>query len=113
MVEPLADRPVGRGVGDWLNDTKRSANLNPIVSEDSMSVNGLPALRVRYRNSAEDLEIEATYVVSGSRMFEISVDGEPHARLHDLSIYSIYQRMVATFVVDSGSNGSSVGRPRP
>ena len=91
---------MGRSVADWLNDTKRSANLNAIVSEDTISVNGLAALRVRYRNAAQRLEMEATYVVSGSRMFEISVAGEPHARLHDLSSYAIYQRMVATFVVE-------------
>jgi hypothetical protein len=101
MVEPLADRPSHRSMADWVDNTKRSANLNPIVNEDSISVNGLPAFRVLYRNVAQDLEIEATYVVSGSRMFEISVDGEPHAKLHDLPIYSIYQRMLATFAVQT------------
>ncbi len=36
MVEPLAERPLGRSVAEWLDHTKRSANLNPIVGEDHL-----------------------------------------------------------------------------
>ncbi len=98
MVERLAERPVGRSAADWLNDTKRSANLNPILSAHTTSVNGRVALRVRYGNPGSDSEMEATYLVNGSRMFAVSIAGEPHAKLNDLSTYPIYERMVKTFV---------------
>ena len=97
-VESLADKPPGEDRAQWFDQTKRAANLNPILTERVCTVNGLQALLVRYRNTAIDVEMEALYVASGSKMFEISFGGaKPHTPLAELSAYSTFQQMVSSF----------------
>ncbi len=97
-VESLADKPPGEDTAQWFDQTKRAANLNPILTERVCTVNGLQALLVRYRNTAIDVEMEALYVASGSKMFEISFGGEkPHTSLAELPAYSTFQQMVSSF----------------
>jgi len=91
MVEPLADKPPNEDVDKCLNLVKTTNNLNPIVSEDSISVNGLRGLRVKYR-TAGHTAVEETYIVSGSKTFAIS------SALDNPRAYAIYQQMVNTFI---------------
>ena len=100
MVYPLADKPEDQSVPHWLDEVKRSANLNPIFNEQPVSVNGLPGLRVRYKSTSPDIEMDVTYLVAGSKTYEISFDrGSQGKRLEDLPNYDVYRRMVETFRV--------------
>jgi hypothetical protein len=100
MVAPLADKPLGYSVKRWLDEVKRSVNLNPIISERPVSVNGLVGLRVRYKNEQMHIEMDETYFVVGSKTFKIGFGGEiPDKKVEDLPNYSLYERMVATFEV--------------
>jgi hypothetical protein len=103
MVQHLADRPTNKSTDDWFAELKRTANLNPVVREVRVSVDGLPALKVRYRNPSAG-EMEAVYVICGSRTFEISFGDssggdKPVAVLEQLGNYETYARMVNTFRV--------------
>jgi hypothetical protein len=97
MVEPLADRPAGQSVDAWLEEIKRSNNLNPIDTESSTTVNGLPGLRVRYRHSS-GCQIEETYLVAGSKTYAISLACQELAKKDEgIANYPLYQHMVETF----------------
>jgi hypothetical protein len=62
-------------------------------------LNGLPALRVRYRNSSQrGYESESVYVVAGTRTFAIEFCGVEQGRsLETATDYPIYLQMVKTF----------------
>ncbi len=53
MVESLRDKPSGATVDAWFTDIKQAANQNPQLAEQRFTLNGLPALRVRYRNPSD------------------------------------------------------------
>ncbi len=91
MIEPLAARRANETVDQWLADTKTSANLNPIIGQDWISVNGVRALNVRYRY-ADSSEHDTVYVMNGSEMF--AIEGPA---ISDPAIYEIYKKMVASF----------------
>lgn len=91
MVEPLAPRRDQETQREWVQGAEHTANQNPIVDQDSIDVNGLPAFRVRYRHPAG--EMECFYLVDGSRMFAISTD------ILNPEFYATYRRMVSTFRV--------------
>ena len=101
MVDRLADRPSGMSVKGWFTRLKQTANLNPRLKEQRINLNGLPALKVRYRNPhAGGQETESVYVVAGSRTFQINFGGDlPGRPLEDLGNYRIYRRMLGTFTV--------------
>lgn len=101
MVEPLKDKPTGVGVEAWFTEVKRTANLNPQISEQRLKLGQLPALKVRYRNpSGRGREMEEVYVVSGSQTFSISFGGEkPGLAIEQYENYPIYFEMVASFKV--------------
>lgn len=101
MVEPLKDKPTGVSVEAWFTEVKRTANLNPQISEQRLKLGHLPALKVRYRNpSGGGREMEEVYVVSGSQTFSISFDGEkPGLAMEQHENYQIYLEMVASFKV--------------
>ncbi len=58
MVFLLEDKPQEEATEKWLDAAKRSANLNPIISEQRCIVNGLSALRVRYKNDRAFVEMD-------------------------------------------------------
>jgi len=100
LVQQLSNRPRGRSAQDWLREVERSANLNPIVSEDSVAIGDLPARVVRYRNEAADVDVETTYVVSDPNTFSISLSGRRlDALLGDLTAQEVYARIVASFTI--------------
>jgi hypothetical protein len=99
VVEHPADKPPDTNVDAWLADLSKTANLCPHISEQRLTLNGLPALKVRYRTANED-ETEAVFVVSGLRTFEIYFGGEmPRVPLENLHNYPTYLEMLGTFRV--------------
>ena len=98
MVSPLASKPSGISVDAWLADISKRANLNPHIAEQKLSVNGLPALRVRYRHP--DGDSEEVYVISGSQTFSIAFGGAPRTPgtpLEKLPSYATYLKMLESF----------------
>jgi len=103
MVEPLADRPSDASADPWLAQVAKTANVNPHLQEQRLLLDDQPALRVRYRTSSGQ-QMEAVYVVSGSKTFEIGYSGDlsEHGTvdpLETLGNYQIYLKMLATFRV--------------
>jgi hypothetical protein len=98
MVEQLKAKPENVSVDAWFRELKTSANQNPEKGEETFTVSGFPALRVRYRNVAVGIEMEETFVVSGRQTYSIGFSSEksgvPLEQLHN---YSIYMRMVRSF----------------
>jgi hypothetical protein len=82
----------------WFAEISKTANLNPRISEERMTLNGLPRLRVRYRTASGDTQ--AVYVFSGFETFAIQFgDGSPGVAPEKLSNYSTYLKMLSTFRV--------------
>jgi hypothetical protein len=52
-----------------------TANLNPRLSEERITLDRSPALKVRYRTTTRD-EMEVVYVVVGLETFEIHFGGQ-------------------------------------
>lgn len=101
MVEPLADERSGTTVDAWFTKIKQTANLNPQLTEQRLTLNGLPALKVRYRNPiGGGHEMEEVYVVSDSRTFAITFDGDsPGLPVDEFGNYHTFLQMVETFKV--------------
>ena len=102
MIQRLADKPSHERIDVWFADLKETADLNPIIKEQRLSLNNLPALRVRYRNPSNGgLEIDTVYVVTGSRTFEISFGGDKpnQGQVEQLRNYPIYLQMLASFKI--------------
>ena len=101
MVEHLQDRPPEMNVERWFAKLRGTANLNAEIRTERVSIGNLPALKVRYRNTASDTEMEEIYVISGSRTFAISFNNElSHASLERSVYYADYLKMVKTFAVN-------------
>jgi len=103
MVEVLEDKPSNTSDDTWFTEIKRTVNQNPEVSEKRFTLNSLPALRVRYRNPTDGgHEMEEVYVISGSRTFQISFDGnQPGLSIDKFRNYHTFLQMVETFRVKS------------
>jgi hypothetical protein len=97
MVSPLANRPSGISLDAWLSRIESSANLNPEKSRLRLTLNGMPALKVRYLLAASGYEMEEVYIVSGSQTFSISFSGGRPGQLENLSNFGVYKRMVESF----------------
>lgn len=96
-VEHLSSKPSDSSVYVWLADTAKKANLNPRLREERITLDGSPALKVRYRTATGD-ETEAVYVVVGLQTFEIHFGGQaPGVPLEKLSNYATYLKMLGTF----------------
>jgi hypothetical protein len=99
MVEPLADKPSNTSVDAWLAYISGRANLNPHIREKKLTLNGQPALKVRY-HTADGEEVAAVYVVAGSDTFSVTFSGEkPGAPLEEFGNFVTYLRMPETFRV--------------
>jgi hypothetical protein len=97
MVEPLADKPADVDVDTWLEEMPTRGNRNPLRRETKITLNGSPALKVRYRTDSGD-DKEAVYVVSGSTTFGIEFSTEqPHVLLERLANYPAFKAMLQTF----------------
>ena len=101
MIEHLAEKPSSMSADDWLADIKRTANQNPQLSEERFALDGLPALKVRYRNpSGGGYEMETVYVVSGAQTFAIGFSGDVQGfSVATSENYPTYLEMVKTFKV--------------
>ena len=101
MVQPLADKPSGTTVDAWLTKISQTTNLNPQLAAQRLTLNDLPALKARYRNpNGGGHEMEQVYVVSSSRTFAITFDGDnPGHSLEEFGNYHIFLQMVESFKV--------------
>jgi hypothetical protein len=64
MIERLVDKPGNQTVEQWLNDVKVSTDLNPIISQEWISLNGTRALKVISSN-------ESIYLVHDLKTFAV------------------------------------------
>jgi hypothetical protein len=96
MVQHLADQPSNVTLDQWFAEIKRTANQNPQVSEERVSLDGRAALKVRYRNPNNGgYWLEAVYVVAHGQTFSIDFSGEAGVpALEPLENYKIYLDMV-------------------
>lgn len=100
-VEPLAQQPPTMTLDQWFADVKSSSNQNPQLAQKRFTLNGLPALRVRYRiPSGTGYEIETVYVVCRRRTFAIEFDPQRGGiPLEASGNYPSYLEMVKTFKI--------------
>jgi hypothetical protein len=97
MVEHLASKPSGSSVDAWFADISKTANLNPRLNEERITLDGSPALKVRYHTATGD-EMEVVYVVFGLETFEIHFGGQaPGIPFEKLGNYATYLKMLGTF----------------
>ena len=97
MVEHLASKPSDTSVDAWLAAISRTANPNPRLNEERLTLDGLPALKARYRSPFGN-DTEAVYVVSGLETFEIYFSGKrPGVPVEQLGNYATYLEMLGTF----------------
>jgi hypothetical protein len=107
MIEHLRDKPKGMGLEAWFNEIASNANQCPHITEKRLTLNGLPALTVRYRTATNGY-MEATYVVAGDRTFSIGFDPEKaDMPLEKFKNYEVFTEMVETFRMEK-SNKSSI-----
>ena len=108
MVFPLADKPSTIPLDAWFANVESLANQNPETARLSFVLNGLPARKVRYinKNDRGGVEMEAVYVVSGSRTLSIDFSGDNPGRLETLSNFPAYMKMLESFKVEG-----SAGKP--
>jgi hypothetical protein len=100
MVEPLASKPQSKTVDSWLTEIAASSNQNPQSEVRKLKIAGLPALRVRYRQS-EGSEVENVYVTNGHQTFSIGFSGESlRAPIAALPRHALFDRMIETFRVN-------------
>lgn len=50
MIQPLADKPSDQSADQWLNHLKKT-NANPQLHEKAIFLDGIPALKIKYRNA--------------------------------------------------------------
>ena len=99
MVEHLASKPSDSSVDAWFAEISKTANLNTRLSEERITLDGSPALKVRYRTATRD-EMEAVYVVVGLETFEICFAGQTSGiPLEKLDNHATYLKMLGTFRV--------------
>jgi hypothetical protein len=96
MVERLASKPVGETVERWLHKMSEG-NSNPRISEETLLLDGMPALRVRNRHRL-GWEFETVYVIRNADTFSIGIsDDKAGERIQDMPMYPVYQHMLSTF----------------
>ena len=100
MVSRLANKPADTSVDAWLVQVSATANVNKRIHDEPLQVDGLPAIKVRYRQP--EGETEEVYVVSGSNTFSVSFSADPGSAgtsLESLHNYATYVRMLQSFRV--------------
>ena len=101
QVSHVVDKPANKSIDEWLVGLKTTLNLNPILKEEKITINNLPALKVRYRNPyAGGQESETVYLVSGSQTFTVAFSGDKAGIiLEKFGNYNVYLQMLSTFNV--------------
>jgi hypothetical protein len=95
-VDHLRRKPSDSSVDEWLADISKTTNLSPRLSEERITLHGLPARKVRY--STGEGEREAVYTVFGLETFEIQfVTQKSAVLLEKSSNYDTYLKMLGTF----------------
>jgi hypothetical protein len=89
MVQHLIDKPENQTVRQWLDDLKSTANLNPRISEEWITLDGQPALKVITSNP-DNTQGEDIYVVYGDRTFYVSFERNTPSD-------AIFRQMLITF----------------
>jgi hypothetical protein len=99
IVETLPSKPTEVGVDEWLATMPTAGGHNPLRSETRITLNGSPALKVRYLDALGH-DRESVYVVVGLETFRIEFSAErSHMPLRYLMNYPTYLRMLDTFQV--------------
>ena len=93
LVESLDEKPPETSATQWLDELKTARNRNRIVGETPGTVDGRPALVVRY--AQDSTEMEETYTVNGSATFEITI-GAP-GKIADAPRQAVFQHMISSF----------------
>jgi hypothetical protein len=105
MVEFLSDKPVGTSVGAWLMDISKHTNVDAQLYKQQFTLNGLPALRVRYRAANGD-QMESVYIASGLKTFIVHFSGDldggnsQRVPVDKMGNYPTYLKMLNSFSVD-------------
>jgi len=101
QISHVANKPTNKSVDEWLTGLKTTLNLNPILKEEKITINNLPALKVRYRNPyAGGQESETVYLVSGSQTFTVAFSGnKAGVILEKFGNHNVYLQMLSTFNV--------------
>jgi hypothetical protein len=89
MIEHLIEKPSDRTLQQWLDDIKKTTNLNPIASEEWITVAATRALKAIDRNR-DSTESENFYIVDGLKTFAIPTE-------RNTASYKVYERMLSTF----------------
>jgi hypothetical protein len=99
MVEVLQKKPSTLDLDAWLGQVSKTANQNPIKSEQRFQLNGRTAMRVRYlHGGADESEMESVYVVAGSRTFSLSFTTEkPGVPIERSANYPQFLKIVDSF----------------
>ena len=102
IIQNLGRKPTGQTIDEWFLQIKQASNQNPRLKEESMELNGLPALRVRYRNPYNGgHEFDTVYVVAGVKSFSISFSGNRGGvTIENLRNYPVFVQMLLTFTVN-------------
>ncbi len=103
MVEPLAEKPFATTTDAWLSKISSGNNVNAQILQEKLSINNLPALKIRYRTDDGE-EMEYVYVVSGQKTFAVEFSGDllgdrPVVPLESFINFSTYLKMLDTFRV--------------
>jgi hypothetical protein len=89
MIQHLTDKPKNQTVRQWLDDLKSTANLNPRISEEWLTFDGQPALKVITSNP-DATQSENLYIVYGDRTFYLSFERNTPSD-------AIFRQMLSTF----------------
>jgi len=79
MIEPLADQPADQNLDDWLRNVGRSTELNPVIREEWIALDGVRALKIVTR-SPDNTESENIYLVKRTTTFALRADASPALR---------------------------------
>lgn len=101
-------KPTATSLDDWFAEMLQSGSpgeASSVLSKKRWTINGLPAMTVRYSRPGGESYLEQTFIVTESDTFSItfaggydSVSGKP-GPLEKLASYPIYMRMLASFKV--------------
>jgi hypothetical protein len=103
-------KPAATNLDDWfaemlLDHSPSPGEASSFLSKKRWTINGLPAMTVRYSRLGGESYLEQTFIVTDSDTFSISFGGGYDSRtgkpgpLEKLASYPTYVRMLASFKV--------------
>jgi hypothetical protein len=99
-------KPTATSLDDWFAEMLQSESpgeASSVLSKKRWTINGLPAMTVRYSRPGGESYLEQTFIVTESDTFVIDFGGGYDSRsgkpgpLEKLASYPIYMRMLASF----------------